>query len=199
MKSLSFIFSFALVANSIQASGPADTSTADTTAHASPPVVTPALPAAGASDADAAAKQEEISRQEMQRFKELKAAVAAKCKGKVVLADFWATWCGPCVAELPHVKEAYEKFHSQGLQVVGISFDNDKAALENFVKSRDLARPQYYDGQGWQNKFGQRYAIRSIPTMWLLDRNGDVADTEARQGLEGKIKKLLEAGATPHS
>ncbi len=117
----------------------------------------------------------------------------AKLKGKVVLVDFWATWCGPCVGEIPHVKEAYTKFHDQGFEIVGISFDMEKAALEKFVKARELPWPQYFDGKGWQNQFGERYGIHSIPTMWLVDRNGNVVDTNARNDLAGKVEHLLAA------
>src|SRR5437870_1451000 len=115
----------------------------------------------------------------------------AKLKGKVALVDFWATWCGPCVAEIPHVKEAFDKFHDQGFEVVGISFDGDRAALEKFVESKGLPWPQYFDGKNWDNKFGQKYAIQAIPEMWLVDRNGNVVDTNARDGLAGKVERLL--------
>jgi peroxiredoxin len=116
----------------------------------------------------------------------------AKLQGKVVLVDFWATWCGPCVVELPKLKAAYDRFHQRGFEIVGISFDSNRAALEKFVAEKSLAWPHYFDGKGWQNEIGREYAINSIPTMWLIGKDGKVSDLNARQDLEAKIETLLE-------
>jgi thiol-disulfide isomerase/thioredoxin len=115
----------------------------------------------------------------------------ANLKGKVVLVDFWATWCMPCIGELPHVKEAYDKYHPKGLEIVGISLDREKESLTEFVASHHIEWPQYFDGQEWQNKFAVQFHIESIPAMWLVDKKGNLRDLNARSDLSGKIEKLL--------
>jgi peroxiredoxin len=119
----------------------------------------------------------------------------SQMKGKVILIDFWATWCAPCVAELPNVKAAYDRLHSRGFEVVGISFDNSRDALTKFIAEKGLAWPQYFDGKGWQNQLGRQYGIHGIPTMWLVDKKGVLRDLKANGLLEEKVEQLLEEGS----
>lgn len=118
----------------------------------------------------------------------------ASLRGKVVLIDFWATWCGPCMGEIPNVVNTYNKYHDQGFEIVGISFDTNAAALQQVTHAKNMPWPQYFDGKGWQNAFGVKYGIRSIPTMWLIDQQGRLVTKNARQNLAGQVAKLLAAG-----
>jgi len=119
----------------------------------------------------------------------------AKLKGKVVLVDFWATWCGPCVVEIPTVKAAFEKYHDQGFEIIGISFDRegDQEKLVKFTADKGMTWPQAFDGKGWEGDFAQRFNIQGIPTMWLIGKDGNLASANARHDLAGQVAKLLEA------
>jgi thiol-disulfide isomerase/thioredoxin len=115
----------------------------------------------------------------------------AKLKGKVVLVDFWSTDCGPCVAEMPMVKEVYQKLHDRGFEVVGISLDDKESVLRRFLKEKELPWPQHFDGKGWENRFAVQYGIFGIPTMWLVDRQGNLRDANAVFSLEERVAALL--------
>jgi thiol-disulfide isomerase/thioredoxin len=122
----------------------------------------------------------------------------ADFKGKVVLIDFWATWCGPCVAELPNVIATYKKFHAQGFEIVGISLDESESKLKDFLGSHEMPWVQFFDGKGWKNEVGVAYGVNAIPRTYLLDRDGKVY----RLGLRGpalprEVEKLLAAKAAP--
>jgi len=118
----------------------------------------------------------------------------SQMRGKVVLVDFWATWCGPCIAELPNLKSVYDRYHDKGFEVIAISLDSqrDRQKLLDFCKENNLPWPQHFDGKGWANEFAEKYAIRGIPAMLLVDQDGRLVSTNARGArLESEVKRLL--------
>ena len=116
----------------------------------------------------------------------------ANYKGKVVLIDFWATWCGPCVAELPNVLKTYTKHHSEGFEIIGVSLDDNRQKLESFLKDKGISWPQFFDGQGWSNKLAVKYGIQAIPATYLLDGNGVIIATDLRgDALEQAVARAL--------
>jgi peroxiredoxin len=120
----------------------------------------------------------------------------AALEGKVVLVDFWATWCRPCLDEIPNVREHYQKYHDRGFEVVGISLDTDRADLERFVKDNDLPWPVLFEepqGEGWQHPLATFYGITGIPQMILIGRDGKVITLNARgSALDEKLAELFK-------
>jgi thiol-disulfide isomerase/thioredoxin len=114
-------------------------------------------------------------------------------RGKVVLLDFWATWCPPCVEEVPELVAVYDKFREQGFEIVGISLDENKAAFDQFTAENKMTWPQFFDGKGWENELAKRFGIQSVPTMWLLDREGKLLDASPRGRLEEAVGAALAA------
>ncbi len=114
-------------------------------------------------------------------------------RGKVVLLDFWAVWCGPCIAEMPNIKKVYNTYKDKGFEVIGISLDIDEAKLRDFLKENDIPWRQVFDGQGRNSAIPQQYGIRSIPSMWLIDKDGKLISNNARgEKLENMVAEALK-------
>jgi thiol-disulfide isomerase/thioredoxin len=119
-------------------------------------------------------------------------------EGKVVLIDFWATWCGPCKQALPHLKEIVEKFQGRPLVVVSVSLDSDETTWKNFVARNGMTWAQYRDG-GFDGQLATSFAVRAIPTTLSIDVNGFVQDRQVGDGkIEEELEHLLDqASASP--
>jgi len=116
----------------------------------------------------------------------------AKYKGKVLLLDFWATWCAPCKQEMPNVKAVYKKYNSKGFEIVGISLDRKRGDLDKYIAMNDISWPQHFDGKFWQTDVATKYGITSIPATFLIDKKGKIRYKSLRgHQLEKAVKELL--------
>jgi peroxiredoxin len=113
-------------------------------------------------------------------------------RGKVVLVDFWASWCKPCRMENPNVKKVYEKYHAKGFEILGVSLDRDMNAWTGAIKQDGLPWLHVSDLQFWNNAAAQQYGITSIPFTVLVDKEGKVIDKNLRgPALEAKLTELF--------
>ena len=116
----------------------------------------------------------------------------AAYRGKVTMVDFWATWCGPCKAELPNVIATHQKYYAQGFDIIGVSLDENRNTLTSFVQASGMDWAQYFDGLGWENKLAKQYGVKSIPMDYLLDRHGIILGKELRgAALGAAVEKAL--------
>ena len=116
-------------------------------------------------------------------------------RGKVVLIDFWASWCGPCLREAPNVRKVYQKYHEKGFEVLGVSLD-EASKREAWLLAIDKHQLTWLQGstlKGWQCPVAKLYNVTAIPAMFLLDREGRIVATNARgEKLEEEVAKLCE-------
>ena len=113
-------------------------------------------------------------------------------KGKVVLIDFWASWCGPCRAAIPNVIKLYNKYNAKGFEVFGVSIDSKKADWLKAIANDKIKYTQVMDKDGWNSTVAEKYGVYSIPSTFLLDKTGKVIaiDLDGEE-LENKVKSLL--------
>lgn len=116
-----------------------------------------------------------------------------KYRGNVILLDFWAVWCGPCIAEMPNVKQVYEKYKDNNFQIIGISLDENRNTLVGYLEKEGIAWSQFFDGSGWKNQVAQMYGISAIPHMYLIDGEGMIRKSGVRgHALEPAVAELVQ-------
>lgn len=113
-------------------------------------------------------------------------------RGKYLLLDFWASWCGPCLREVPNVKKVYDAYHDKGFEILGVSLDEDAEAWKNAIRSNHLNWNHVSSLEGWGCPVAKKYSVSAVPTMILIDPAGNIIDGKLRgEALEKKISDIF--------
>ncbi len=112
--------------------------------------------------------------------------------GKLVLLNFCAKWCGFCTPEISYIKEAYKEHHNKGFDVIGVSLDESETELREYIEEHEIPWIQIFDGTGWKSKLAQYFGINSVPSQWLIDRDGKIVSVETRQERLGQLVNWTE-------
>ena len=115
-------------------------------------------------------------------------------QGKVVLIEFWATWCGPCLEEVPQLKKIYEEFHPKGFEIIGVSLDTaGRRDLERWLRRLGLPWPQVADFRGYSGELALKYGVKLLPASFLVGRSGGLAGRNLRgESLRAMVAQLCE-------
>jgi peroxiredoxin/predicted negative regulator of RcsB-dependent stress response len=114
-------------------------------------------------------------------------------RGKYVLIDFWATWCAPCISELPRLQAAYRTYHDAGFAIIGVSLDESKTAVVDFARARNLPWPQLHNASGSADLV-EGFGVSSIPATYLIDPEGTVIRLDVRgKALDEALKRLIKS------
>ena len=114
-------------------------------------------------------------------------------RGKVVLLDFWAVWCSPCLAEMPNLKRVYATYKDQGFDIIGVSLDDEESVLRDYIKENDIQWRQIFDNARGEDSLVRQYDIHGIPEPWLIDRDGKLISHKARaEELEQLVVEALK-------
>ena len=120
----------------------------------------------------------------------------AKLRGKVVLVDFWASWCEPCMARMPEFIAIQKKYKDKNFQLIGVSLDEGKASLEDTLKTQGIDWPQSYDGKQIRGDLPMHFGIQKLPAVWIVDKKGFAHEvTDPGADLDAEVGKALAEGA----
>lgn len=112
---------------------------------------------------------------------------------RLTLIDFWASWCGPCMVEMPNLKKIYAKYHDHGFEIFGVTLDDSKEAWTTAIAEHEMPWLHVGSLKGWEEPAAVKYGVRSIPASWLIDGEGNILDKNLRgEALENKVAEILD-------